>query len=169
MGRNRAVFLDRDGTINRDYGYIHTMDRFELLPGVEEGLRALQDAGFFLIVVTNQSGVARGYFTKEEYMAFEGQIDRFLQERGINLTATYHCPHLEEGCGCRKPRTGLFYRAAEDYNIDFSASYAIGDRERDLSICLAEPVTGVLVREGGNAECFSDAVEFILSLERDGG
>ena len=146
--KNKAVFLDRDGTINIDYGYIHTIDKFEFLPGVPEALYQLQQAGFLLIVVTNQSGIARGYYSEEEFDLLCQEIDHKLERYKVKINHTYHCPHLE-GCTCRKPQLELFYRAAKDFDIDFSQSYAIGDKERDLSICYAEQVKGFLI---GNTE-----------------
>lgn len=148
---NKAVFLDRDGTLNVDYGYVHDIEHFELLPGVVETLQKLEEAGYLLIVITNQSGIGRGYYSEEEYLRFEKQIEQLFVEYGIHITAFYHCPHYEEECDCRKPKAGLFYRAAREHKIDFSRSYAVGDQLRDLAICQCEPVKGIYL--GAAEDC----------------
>lgn len=159
----KAVFLDRDGTINKDFGYVYKPEDFCLLDGVIEGLRLLQEAGFLLIVITNQSGIARGYYTEEEYLKLEQYVDETLQKEGVHLTQTYHCPHLDEDCSCRKPKTGLFYQAAKDWDIDFAKSYAIGDKERDLCICREQPVEGILVAAGTGFENLYEAAKYICN------
>jgi D,D-heptose 1,7-bisphosphate phosphatase len=143
---NRAVFLDRDGTINMDRGYVHRREDFILLPGAVEGLRLLQAAGFLLIIVTNQSGIGRGMFTEEEYLEFQKWVSDTLAREGVKITAQYYCPHSpEDGCICRKPATGLFAQAARDWELDPDASIAIGDRMRDLSICEERGAEGYLI------------------------
>ena len=133
---NKAVFLDRDGTINVDYGYVHEPEKFELLPGVEEGLRRLQEKGYLLIIVTNQSGIGRGYFTEQAYIEFQNYIDNYFKDKGIIITAQYYCPHIDtDNCSCRKPQTGLYEEAANEFKIDWEQSFVIGDRIRDLEIC----------------------------------
>ena len=144
---NKAIFLDRDGTLNYDYGYVHDMDHFQLLPGVLETLLQLEAAGYLLIIITNQSGIGRGYYSEEDYLRFEKQIEQFFDSYEIHITATYHCPHYQENCNCRKPKVGLFYRAANDYNIDFSQSYVVGDKLRDLEISRYEPIKGIYLGE----------------------
>lgn len=146
---NKAVFLDRDGTINRDFGYVYQKEKLEFLPGAAEALKQIRQAGFLLIVITNQSGIARGYFSLEQYRDFEAFFLDRLREQDVWVDKVYFCPHgAEEGCLCRKPETGLFYQAAKEFDIDWSRSYAVGDRERDLCICSREPVTGILYGSG---------------------
>ena len=140
---NKAIFLDRDGTLIADYGYVHDMDHFQILPGVIETLRQLENAGYLLIIITNQSGIGRGYYSEMDYLRFEKQVEHFFSEYGVHISATYYCPHYRENCNCRKPKTGLFYRAAKDFDIDFSQSYAVGNSLRDLEICCHEPVKGI--------------------------
>jgi D-glycero-D-manno-heptose 1,7-bisphosphate phosphatase len=142
--KNKAVFLDRDGTINVDYGYIHTIDKFEFIEGVPEALHRLQQAGYLLIVITNQSGIARGYYTEDDFRLLCSAIDAKLAVYHVKIDKTYYCPHLN-GCQCRKPKLELFYKAAKEFDIDFSKSFAVGDKERDLSICGKEPVQGFLI------------------------
>lgn len=159
---NKAVFLDRDGTINVDYGYVHEMSRLEFIDGAVEGLKLLQSLGFLLIVITNQSGIARGYFSLEDYLQFQKQIELRLKDYGVDIAATYFCPHLNENCECRKPKTALFYRAAREWNINFKGSYAIGDKKRDLCICEEEPVKGIMIGEDQRCKNLMEAAEWIM-------
>ena len=161
------MFLDRDGTINVDSGYVSRREDFQLIPGAAEGLRILQDAGYQLVVVTNQSGIARGYYTEEQFQKLCAYMDELLSRHGIRKMPVYHCPHLGEDCGCRKPKTGMFYEAAKQLNIDFARSWAIGDKERDLAICHAEPVRGILLTDGASEHFFAcrnlmEAAKFIV-------
>ena len=149
---NRAVFLDRDGTINVDKGFVYKIEDFEFLPGAVEGLKLLSNAGYLLIIITNQSGIARGYYTEEDFHLLNAwMLAELKQHYGIKIDAVYYCPHLPPStdretvptklkqyrivCNCRKPGLELFYRAVKDFNIDLSQSFAIGDKERDCSIC----------------------------------
>ncbi len=141
---NKAAFLDRDGTINIDYGYVYQYEKFEYIDGVKETLKKLQDMGYLLIIITNQSGVARGYYTEEDVKKLHRRMCEDLENQGIHITDIYYCPHLT-GCSCRKPQLELFYRAAKEHNIDMSRSIAIGDKMRDLSLCEKEPVEGFLI------------------------
>lgn len=144
MKMNKAVFLDRDGTINVDYGYVYQYEKFEYIDGVTETLKKLQQMGYLLIVITNQSGVARGYFTEEDVKSLHQKMCEDLEKQGITITDIYYCPHLT-GCTCRKPQLELFYRAAADHNVDLSRSIAIGDKIRDLSLCEKESALGFLI------------------------
>ncbi len=137
---NRAVFLDRDGTINNDTNYINTPDRLELLDNVIGGLKKLQTAGFLLIIVTNQSGVARGYFTESMLKKINNRLLNILQKHNIKITAVYYSPYhkdakfekYKKGAKFRKPAPGMILSAAEKFNIDISASYMIGDSVSDI-------------------------------------
>jgi D-glycero-D-manno-heptose 1,7-bisphosphate phosphatase len=151
--KNKAIFLDRDGTINVDKHYLHKIEDFEFIPGTLEGLKLLYDAGYMLILITNQSGIGRGYFTEDEYKVLEAWLEERLQKNGSPLTASYYCPHLPDAkiekyrldCECRKPKLGMYERAIKDWNIDVGNSYAIGDRLRDCSICEKTDCQGFLV------------------------
>jgi histidinol-phosphate phosphatase family protein len=132
---NRAVFIDRDGTIARDVPYCSRPEDFELLPGAAEGIRTLNQHGFKVIVVTNQSGIARGYFTEEMLTQIHQKMLRELAKHGAHIDAIYYCPHHpDDGCDCRKPRPKLVLQAAEELNIDLSQSYIIGDSEMDIEL-----------------------------------
>lgn len=140
---NKAVFLDRDGTINVDKHYLYKIEEFEFLPGVVECLRRLHEAGFLLVIITNQSGIARGYYTEEDYLKLNRWMIKTLLEKNVPIDASYYCPHLPDAdveryrmvCECRKPKLGLFQKAVRELDICLSESFAIGDRLRDLSIC----------------------------------
>lgn len=135
--------MDRDGTINIDKGYVHKKEDFELLPGVQDALYRFQEAGYLLIIVTNQSGIARGYFTEKEYKEFDLFVRDSLRIQGIHINDSYYCPHLLGGsnlqyaieCNCRKPKIGLFEKAIMEHNIDPNRSIIIGDKIRDLVLC----------------------------------
>lgn len=150
---NRAIFLDRDGTINVDKKYLYEKEEFEFLPGVLKGLKKLQEKGFLLIIVTNQSGIARGYYTEEDFEELTIYMLKELGKAGISITDVLYCPHLpnatileyKKNCNCRKPKLGLFNKAIEKWNIDISKSYAVGDNERDCAICSIDGCKGYLI------------------------
>jgi histidinol-phosphate phosphatase family protein len=134
-GGRAAVFLDRDGTIIEDVGYLADPDRVRLLPGAAEAISRLNRAGLLAVVVTNQSGIARGLFNEAAYEATRRRLDQLLAGRGARLDAQYHCPHHPEvtgPCECRKPGLRLYRQAADELGIDLTASWWVGDRLRDV-------------------------------------
>ena len=151
-----AVFLDRDGTINEQMGYVNHLSRFQLLPGVARAIRSLNEAGLPVVVVTNQSGLARGYFPESLLEAVHAELHRLLAREGAHLDGLYICPHHPEAreerfrldCNCRKPRTGLLERAAAELGLDLGRSYMVGDRWSDLRCGAAVGATTVLVLTG---------------------
>lgn len=153
-GTARAgVFLDRDGTLVRETGYLSDPEALELLPGVGAALRALAAGDLPLVVVSNQSGVARGMFGEQDVHAVMARLRRRLREQGVELTAIYFCPHRpEDGCACRKPRTGLLVRAAEDLGLALSQSVMIGDKGIDAAAGRLAGGRGILVRTGYGRE-----------------
>ncbi|HBI61551.1 MAG TPA: D,D-heptose 1,7-bisphosphate phosphatase [Lachnospiraceae bacterium] len=178
-----AVFLDRDGTINIEKGYLYRKEDFIYLEGAVEGLRRLQDMGYLLVVITNQSGIARGYYSEGDLKELTDWMGSDLKEKGISIAGMYYCPHhpqaiigkYRKACDCRKPRTGLFYRAAEDLRIDFEKSIAVGDRLRDLEICHETKVKGILLSESDEANedivvCrdWMEIVHYIESMKKEG-
>ena len=143
-----AVFLDRDGTIIRDTGYVGSEDAVELIPGAAEAIRVLNETGWPVVVVTNQSGIARGYFTSEDYERVRARIDTLHESYGARLDGSYACPHHpdETGpCECRKPGTLLHRQAADTLDLDVSRSWYIGDRLRDVQPAQELGGVGVLV------------------------
>lgn len=170
---NKAVFLDRDGTINVDYGYVYRYEQFVFIDGVIEALKRFQELGYMLIVITNQSGIARGYYTEKDVSVLNRKMCDRLEEEGVYITAIYYCPHLGDECDCRKPKLGLFYQAAKEYDIDMKSSIAIGDKLRDLKICEKEPVKGFWITESEESvpdntiikvHTMKDAVQYVEGM-----
>ena len=172
MTQHRAVFLDRDGVINVDRGYVHKVEDFRFVPGSDDAMRRLQAAGWRLVVVTNQSGLARGLYSKADYDRFTAHLQAQLAAIGVTVDAVLHCPHLPDAtvaayrlqCDCRKPAPGMLLRAAQDLGLDLAASVMVGDRLSDIEAGRAAGVGhNVLVRSGhapepGDAERAADAV-----------
>jgi len=130
---NKAVFLDRDGTVIYDRNYLSDPALVELLPGVVEGLKLFKENGFLLIIVSNQSGIARGYFTENELTAVNAKLEDLLKKEGAALDANYYCIHSpDDMCDCRKPAIGMALRAKKEFDIDLSASFMIGDKLSDI-------------------------------------
>lgn len=132
---NKAVFLDRDGTINADIGYVFRIDDMEILPGVIIGLKKMQKLGYKLVVGTGQSGIARGYYTLQDAIKFDEELSRRLKEDGVIIEKFYRCPHHPEitgECECRKPKPGLVKQAAEELGIDPAKSFFVGDKDSDV-------------------------------------
>lgn len=130
--KKKAVFLDRDGVINVDHGYVYAQGDFEFVSGIFELLSFFKSRGYLLLVVTNQSGIARGYYSIDDFL----QLTKFMQEEiknkiGFQLDKVYFCPHLE-GCKCRKPEIGMFNEACMDFDLDLKNSIMIGDKESDM-------------------------------------
>ncbi|QHA88320.1 D-glycero-beta-D-manno-heptose 1,7-bisphosphate 7-phosphatase [Serratia rhizosphaerae] len=152
-----AIFLDRDGTINVDHGYVHEIDDFQFIDGVIDACRELKNMGFALVLVTNQSGIARGMFSEEQFMYLTEWMDWSLADRGVDFDGIYFCPHhpeaaveeLRQACDCRKPQPGMLLQAQQELNIDMAASYMVGDKLEDMQAAAAAGVgTKVLVRTG---------------------
>ena len=130
---NRAVFIDRDGTINANIGYINNLKDFKIYNGVAEGIKLLNQDGFKVIIITNQSGLARGFFTEEMLEKIHNKMKREISEKGATVDAIYYCPHHPDvKCSCRKPRTGLLEKAVKDFDVDIDESFIIGDRMLDI-------------------------------------
>ncbi|MBN2368097.1 HAD family hydrolase [Candidatus Woesearchaeota archaeon] len=145
----KAVFLDRDGTINVDKGYLYKKEDLEFLPNAIKGLKKMQDKGYKLIIITNQSGIGRGYYTEEDYNRFMDYFYQKLRNNGITITADYYCMHSpDEECICRKPNTHLVERAIKEHDIDSEESYFIGDKTSDIALGERMGITTVLVRTG---------------------
>lgn len=151
IGRRPAVFLDRDGTLIGERNYLADPAGVAFIPGSVEALRALRAAGYVLVVVTNQSGIARGLYTLEAYHAVAGRLDEMLAAAGVPVDATYFCPHHPDvtgPCACRKPATGMYLQAAAELGIRPRASWYVGDKITDVLPALALGGRGILVRTG---------------------
>lgn len=159
----RIVFLDRDGTLNEEVHYLHKPSDLVLLPGVGEALRTLKEAGYRLVVVTNQAGVARGYYGEEDVKNLHAYMNRILTPQGAAIDAYYYCPHHPEHgigaykrtCRCRKPGTGMFERAAERFDVDKAHSFMIGDKLLDVEAGRNFGLTTILVGTGYGREIHS--------------
>ena len=156
MAQRRAVFLDRDGTINVEVNYLSQVEDFHFIPGAPWALKRLKDAGFLLVVVTNQSGIGRGYYDEAALETIHDHMHADLAHYGASLDACYFCPHHPEHaigdyrreCGCRKPLPGMLQQAARDLDIDLASSFMIGDKLMDVEAGLAAGCTPLLVLTG---------------------
>jgi len=150
---DRAVFLDRDGTIARDVHYCRRAEDFELLHSVPQAIRLLNENGFKVVVITNQSGIARGYFSEETLRQIHEKMKNELAQHGAHVDAVYFCPHHpDEGCECRKPKTALFLKATKELNIDLSHSFVVGDMQIDIDAGKALGCKTVLITAGSSGE-----------------
>jgi len=154
-----AVFLDRDGTVIREVEYLRSPKQMRLLPRAAEAIRRLNEAGFAVVMVTNQSSIGRGLLTEDDLMEIHGVLRERLARRGARMDGIYFCPHHEEAarleyrrrCRCRKPAPGMFLRAAVELDVDLGRSYAVGDSGRDIEAGRRAGCRTVLVRSGYGA------------------
>ena len=150
-GSKFSVFVDRDGTICFDRHYLSNPDGVELIPTAADGIKRLNDAGIPVIVVTNQSGVGRGFFDEDQLGAIHDRMEDVLAEHGASVDDIYHCPHMpDSGCDCRKPAPGMLLKASDEHGIDLKHSFVIGDRMMDIEMAHAVGAKGILVPEPGN-------------------
>jgi histidinol-phosphate phosphatase family protein len=171
MSKRPAAFLDRDGTLMEDSGFIGSPDRVRVLAGVPEALRLLGEAGFDRIVVTNQSGIARGMFEEADVARVHRELAAQLERAGAGVEAFYFCSHFDEGCDCRKPQPGMAQRAIDDRDLDLERSVVFGDRAGDIQLAKTLGIPGILVNEFGTyagpeplfrAPTLLDGVRFFL-------
>ena len=177
--KQRAIFLDRDGTLNKEVGFLRNIDDMELLPGVAEAVRKINESGYLAIVVTNQPVIARGEVTVPQLSEIHNKLETLLGNEGAYLDAIYYCPHhpdkgfegeipeLKVVCDCRKPGPGMLLKAAKDYNIDLSSSWMVGDSSRDVGAGAAAGCKAALIGDGSfgqdmEVESLKEAVEKIL-------
>ncbi|HYE65668.1 MAG TPA: HAD family hydrolase [Pyrinomonadaceae bacterium] len=191
--KRRAAFIDRDGTISEEVGYVNHPSRYRIFPYSAEAVRLLNNAGWLAILVTNQAGVARGYFTEDLIGAVHGALKQDLERAHARLDAIYYCAHHPSvgeppyrlDCDCRKPKPGLIQRAAEDFNIDLAESWMIGDRYSDIELARNAGVRSAFILSGYGrgeweyqrpswkhepdlvAEDLLDAVRRIIALNRE--
>lgn len=186
-----AVFLDRDGTVSEEVGYVNHVGRFRLLPRAAQGIRRINESDYLAVLVTNQAGVARGYFKESLVIAVHERLEELLAKNGAHLDGIYYCPHhptageppYRQDCDCRKPKPGMVLAAQRDLNIDVAQSFMVGDKHSDITFAQSVGMQGVLVKTGyglGEIEQWSaewteqphqicedllDAVEWILSRD----
>ncbi len=153
----KALFLDRDGVINVEKNYLHKIEDFELVDGIIELCKHYQNSGYIVVVVTNQSGIARGYYSEDDFSVLSEWMLEYFKSLGVYIAKIYHCPHTDsDNCNCRKPRTGMFLDAKRELNIDMASSIMIGDSERDIVAARDSGVGyGVLL---GSGESSADRV-----------
>jgi len=182
----KAAFIDRDGTINVDVHYLDNPDKFEMYPGVGEGVKKLKDNGFRIVVITNQSGIARGYFSEKQLSAIHERMKNEFRKFDVVLDGIHYCPHHpDDNCNCRKPNTGLFDMAINEHNIDVKKSYMLGNKVLDIgagkkigagTILIPEPHIREEFLSKKNeweynpdyiADNFIDAVDWILNRNGD--
>ncbi len=165
MKKNTAVFLDRDGTINEEVGYLSSLEKLRIFPNSFEAIRLINESNMLAVVITNQSGVARGYFDEDFVRSIHLRINEFLQEKGGCIDRFYFCPHHPtegkgrylKSCDCRKPEPGMLIRASEELDIDLSRSYMVGDTAKDIELAERVGAKGILVKTGyGKDVMFSD-------------
>jgi D,D-heptose 1,7-bisphosphate phosphatase len=180
--KSRAVFMDRDGTINEEVGYLSRLDQLKIYPRAIEAIRLVNSSGMKAVVISNQSGIARGYFTEEFVRSVHDRINELLRAEGVRIDGFYFCPHhpvhgsgiYKRDCDCRKPKPGLLLQAAAEMNIDLARSYMIGDMLKDIEAGKKAGARGILVKTGYGsnivrtdmpayiAEDILDAVKWLL-------
>ena len=151
QGKRPAAFLDRDGVLNVDHGYAHRPDQLEWIAGAPDAVRLLNEAGYYVFVITNQSGVARGYYEETAVHQFHAHMQDALRAQGAHIDAFYYCPHHPDGvikelairCRCRKPEPGMLEQAARDWPIDLDRSFLIGDKDDDLAAANTFHIRGI--------------------------
>jgi D-glycero-D-manno-heptose 1,7-bisphosphate phosphatase len=145
----KALFLDRDGVVNVEKNYLHKIEDFELMDGIIDICRAYQEQEYLIIIVTNQSGISRGFYTEDDFARLSGWMIDHFKSLGISIAHIYHCPHHEKidgACECRKPEPGMFLQAQKEYGIDMKHSVMIGDNERDIEAAISAGVeTNILL------------------------
>ena len=146
---NKAIFFDRDGTINVEVNYLHRIEDFKFIDGMPEFIKKWNDWGYKVIVVTNQAGIARGYYNEEDMHKLHVYLNKELQKIGAHIDAFYFCPHHPEftgECNCRKPKIGMIQQAIKDFDIDVSKSLLFGDKESDIEAGEKANIHSILVR-----------------------
>lgn len=179
---NKAVFLDRDGTINKEINYLYRPEDFIFIPGTVEAIKIFHELNYKVIVVTNQAGVAKGYYSEKDVKTLHGYIDELLASKNAYIDAYYYCPHHPEGivkkykieCNCRKPNIGMIEQAVEDFNINLDESIIIGDKEIDIQTGKKAGIGKcILVRSGHQVDedktkadvIYDKLYDFALDLE----
>ena len=155
---NKAIFFDRDGVLNEEVGYLYEVEKFQWIDGAREAIKLFNDKKFLTIVVTNQSGIARGYYTEEDVKNLHNFMQESLKEIDAHIDAFYYCPHHPEGsvdaykknCNCRKPKAGMIFQAQKDFDIDLKNSILIGDSKRDIESAENAGIEKTILFDGKN-------------------
>jgi D-glycero-D-manno-heptose 1,7-bisphosphate phosphatase len=169
----RAVFFDRDGTINEEVGYIKDLSNLKLIKNAANSIRKIKEKGFLAILITNQSGPARGFYNEEWVKTLNNKLQELLLNEGTKLDKMYYCPHLPDGivpkysieCECRKPNIGLFLKAKEEFNIDLKSSYMIGDKATDVEAGHNAGTKSILLKTGYGKDVLNGKYQFLPSAD----
>jgi D-glycero-D-manno-heptose 1,7-bisphosphate phosphatase len=165
----KAIFLDRDGVINKEKNYLYKKEDFEFIDGVFDACKYFQKLGYQLIIITNQSGIARGYYQEEDFQKLTQWMLRKFTNQGLRILDVFFCPHGPEStCNCRKPKPGMLLEARGKYNIDMKNSWMIGDKEADVQAANAAGIENtILVKTGHNIDETNSDAKFILKSMQD--
>ena len=161
--QTKAIFLDRDGVINIDKSYVYKIDEFEFSDGIFEVLKYFQSLGYILLVVTNQSGIGRGYYTQKDFLKLTSYMCNEFEKRDIKISKVYHSPSLpEKNLPCRKPNPGMLLEGEKDFNIDMKSSWMIGDKKSDIEAGLNAGISNTIYIGDGELEVAKFCVNSIL-------
>jgi D-glycero-D-manno-heptose 1,7-bisphosphate phosphatase len=157
---NKCIFLDRDGVINKEVGYVSRVKDFIFTDDIFPSLKKLQDAGFIFVIITNQSGIAKGLYRHEDVHAIHNHLLRTMQEKGIFISEIYYCPHHPdvEPCICRKPDSGMIEKAMARFNIDATKSWLIGDKERDIQAAEKAGIKAIIIASNSSLANIADSI-----------
>jgi D-glycero-D-manno-heptose 1,7-bisphosphate phosphatase len=163
----KTIFLDRDGVINKDINYLHKINDFEFIDGIFDSCLYFQDLGYKIIIITNQSGISRGYYSNSDYQKItQWMLDQF-KYKNIYILDVFHCPHGPEStCDCRKPKPGMFLKAKAKYNTDMEKSWMIGDKERDIVAANRAGINKTILIKKSHKINKSKATFFLDSIQR---
>ena len=160
----KVFFVDRDGVINKEVGYLHEISKFEFIEGVIDGLKTIIDEGYEIIIITNQSGIGRGMYDINTFETLNDWMLKQFESKGVKILDVFFCPHSpNENCNCRKPKPGLFLEAKKKFNIDMEQSWSIGDKETDVEAAYLSGISNtVLVRSGHKIKETTSKSKFII-------
>ena len=164
QAKQKAIFFDRDGVVNEEIGYLHKIQDFKFIDGIFKACNYFQSKGFLIIIITNQSGIARGYYKEDDFKILNNWMNNQFKNQGVNIIDTFFCPHAPNDlCNCRKPKPGLILDAILKYNIDKTQSWLIGDKETDIKAAnLAGISNTVLVKTGHKIDENKTNAKYIL-------
>jgi len=160
----KTIFLDRDGVINKETGYLHKIEDFKFINGVFEACQHYEQLGYKIIIVTNQSGISRGHYSEDDFRNITDWIATQFNKNNIQILDTFHCPHLpDSGCNCRKPKPGMLLEAKKKYNINMPESWMIGDKETDITAAISSGINNtILVKSGHKINEADSRAKFII-------
>ena len=164
----KTIFLDRDGVINKEVNYLHKIDEFEFIDGIIKTCLYFQNLGYKIIIITNQSGIFRGYYTESDYQKLTQWMLEQFQYKNVNILDVFHCPHGPDStCDCRKPKPGMFLKAKAIYNINMEDSWMIGDKENDIKAAIDAGISNTILVKSGHKinEASSRAMFFLDSIK----